>query len=68
MYVVRVDSGMAKLVRIAKDGSFREEVAELFPNDNITSISLVFHDNCVYAYDHLGHTGALDSSENDEEK
>ena len=68
LYVVRVDSGMAKLVRIAKDGSFREEVAELFPNDNITSISLVFHDNCVYAYDHLGHTGALDSSENDEEK
>ena len=62
LYVVRVDSGMAKLVRIAKDGSFREEVAELFPNDNITSISLVFHDNCVYVYDHLGHTGALDSS------
>ena len=31
--MVRVDAGMAKVVRIQKDGSKREDVAELFAND-----------------------------------
>ena len=30
IYMVRVDAGMAKVVRIQKDGSKREDVAELF--------------------------------------
>lgn len=67
IYVVRVDNGMAKLVKIAKDGSSREDVAELFANNGVTSVSLVFHDDCVYAYDHIGHTGAVDSNKDDKE-
>ena len=67
IYVVRVDNGMAKLVKIAKDGSSREDVAELFANNGATSVSLVFHDDCVYAYDHIGHTGAVDSNKDDKE-
>lgn len=58
IYMVRVDAGMAKVVRIQKDGSKREDVADLFANDGITSISMVFHDDCIYAYDHLGHTAS----------
>lgn len=58
IYMVRVDGGMAKVVRIQKDGSKREDVADLFANDGITSISMVFHDDCIYAYDHLGHTAS----------
>lgn len=42
IYMVRVDAGMAKVVRIQKDGSKREDVAELFANDGVTSISMVF--------------------------
>ena len=41
-----------------KDGSKREDVAELFANDGVTSISMVFHGDCIYAYDHLGHTAS----------
>ena len=67
IYVIRVDNGMAKLVKIAKDGSSREDVAELFANNGMTSVSLVFHDDCVYAYDHIGHTGAVDSNKDDKE-
>ena len=67
IYVIRVDNGMAKLVKIAKDGSSREDVAELFANNGTTSVSLVFHDDCVYAYDHIGHTGAVDSNKDDKE-
>ncbi len=58
IYMVRVDGGMAKVVRIQKDGSKREDVANLFANDGVTSISMVFHDDCIYAYDHLGHTAS----------
>ncbi len=58
IYMVRVDAGMAKVVRIQKDGSKREDVADLFANDGVTSISMVFHDDCIYAYDHLGHTAS----------
>jgi hypothetical protein len=58
IYMVRVDAGMAKVVRIQKDGSKREDVAELFANDGVTSISMVFHGDCIYAYDHLGHTAS----------
>lgn len=58
IYMVRVDGGMAKVVRIQKDGSKREDVADLFANDGVTSISMVFHDDCIYAYDHLGHTAS----------
>ncbi len=36
----------------------REDVADLFANDGVTSISMVFHDDCIYAYDHLGHTAS----------
>lgn len=67
IYVVRVDSGMAKLIRISKNGTNREEVAQLFANDGTTSVSLVFHDDCAYAYDHIGHTGAVESDKNDKE-
>ena len=38
IYMVRVDAGMAKVVRIQKDGSKREDVAELFANDGVTSL------------------------------
>ena len=58
IYMVRVDGGMAKVVRIQKDGSKREDVADLFANDGVTSLSMVFHDDCIYAYDHLGHTAS----------
>lgn len=58
IYMVRVDGGMAKVVRIQKDGSKREDVADLFANDGVTSISMVFHDDYIYAYDHLGHTAS----------
>ena len=58
IYMVRVDAGMAKVVRIQKDGSKREDVAELFANDGVASISMVFHGDCIYAYDHLGHTAS----------
>ena len=58
IYMVRVNGGMAKVVRIQKDGSKREDVADLFANDGVTSISMVFHDDCIYAYDHLGHTAS----------
>ena len=67
IYVVRVENGLAKQVRIEKDGSNRQDVAALFANDTTTSVSLVFHDDCAYAYNHIGHTGAVDSSENDTE-
>ncbi|MFQ7394259.1 MAG: hypothetical protein ACLRMX_03385 [Lachnospira eligens] len=33
-------------------------MAELFANDGVTSISMVFHGDCIYAYDHLGHTAS----------
>ena len=56
--MVRVDACMAKVVRIQKDGSKREDVAELFANDGVTSISMVFQGDCIYAYDHLGHTAS----------
>ena len=58
IYMVRVDGGMAKVVRIQKEGSKREDVADLFANDGVTSISMVFHDDYIYAYDHLGHTAS----------
>ena len=60
LYVVKVEGGMAKLERIAKDGSSREDVADLFASDDGT-VSLVFHDDCVYAYDRIGHMGAVES-------
>ena len=49
------EGGMAKLVSIKADGSDRKDVANLFANDRITSISMVFHNGYVYAYDHIGH-------------
>ena len=64
LYVVKVEGGMAKLERIAKDGSSREDVADLFASDNGT-VSLVFHDDCVYAYDRIGHMGAVESKDTD---
>ena len=65
IYVVRVENGLAKLVRIEKDGSNRQDVAALFANDTTTSVSLVFHDECAYAYNHIGHIAVVDSIEND---
>ena len=64
LYTVKVENGMAKLERIAKDGNSRENVADLFASDNGT-VSLVFHDDCVYAYDRIGHTGAVESKDTD---
>ena len=64
LYVVKVEGGMAKLERIAKDGSSRENVADLFASDDGT-VSLVFHDDCVYAYDRIGHMGAVESKDTD---
>ncbi len=64
LYVVKVEGGMAKLERIAKDGSGREDVADLFASDDGT-VSLVFHDDCVYAYDRIGHMGAVESKDTD---
>lgn len=64
IYMVRVDAGMAKVVRIQKDGSKREDVADLFASDDGT-VSLVFHDDCVYAYDRIGHMGAVESKDTD---
>lgn len=61
IYVVRVDGGMAKLVSIKADGSDRKDIAQLFANDRVTSISMVFHNGYVYAYDHIGHIGSSDS-------
>ena len=61
IYVVRVEGGMAKLVSIKADGSDRKDVANLFANDRITSISMVFHNGYVYAYDHIGHIGSSES-------
>ena len=36
----------------------------MFASDNGT-VSLVFHDDCVYAYDRIGHTGAVESKDTD---
>ena len=62
IYMVRLKDGMGILTRINPDGSEREEIAELFPNSNVTSISMVFHENCVYAYDHAGHSGSKEEN------
>lgn len=58
IYMVKVSNGMARLVCIKSDGSERKEVADIFANDLVSSISMVFHGDYVYAYDHLGHTGS----------
>ena len=42
----------------------REDVADLFASDDGT-VSLVFHDDCVYAYDRIGHMGAVESKDTD---
>lgn len=49
---------MGVLTKIQPDGNEREEICELFPNANVTSVSMVFHDNAAYVYDHTGHAGS----------
>lgn len=55
LYMVKVEGGMSVLVRVDKDGSNRKDIAQLFPNEGSTSVSMVFHNGKAYAYDHLGH-------------
>lgn len=57
LYLIQCEGGMGKLVRIHTDGSARETIADLFANTGVSSISLVFHENDVYAYDDTGHAG-----------
>lgn len=61
--MIKCDTGMGKLVRISLDGSERKDVGELFPNSWVDSISLVFHDGYVYAYDDTGHAGQTSEAE-----
>lgn len=58
IYLVKVKNGMGVLTKIQPDGNEREEICELFPNANVTSVSMVFHDNAAYVYDHTGHAGS----------
>lgn len=58
IYMIQKENGMGVLVRIKPDGTSREKVTELFPVDKTSSISLVFHDSDVYAYDSRGHNGS----------
>lgn len=50
-------------MRIHTDGSARETIADLFANTGVSSISLVFHENDVYAYDDTGHAGQEEEAE-----
>lgn len=63
LYMIKCDTGMGKLVRISLDGSERKDIDELFPNSWVYSISLVFHDDYVYAYDDTGHAGQTTEAE-----
>ena len=56
--MIKVKNGMGVLTKIQPDGNEREEICELFPNANVTSVSMVFHDNAAYVYDHTGHAGS----------
>ena len=63
LYLIQCEGGMGKLVRIHTDGSARETIADLFANTGVSSISLVFHENDVYAYDDTGHAGQEEEAE-----
>ena len=63
IYMIKYDAGMGKLVRISLDGSERKDIGELFPNNNASTISLVFHGDYVYAYDDTGHAGQTSEAE-----
>lgn len=40
--MIKVKNGMGVLTKIQPDGNEREEICELFPNANVTSVSMVF--------------------------
>lgn len=42
IYMIKVKNGMGVLTKIQPDGNEREEICELFPNANVTSVSMVF--------------------------
>ena len=63
IYMIKCNAGMGKLVRISLDGVERKDIGELFPNNNASTISLVFHGDYVYAYDDTGHAGQTTEAE-----
>jgi hypothetical protein len=63
IYVIKIEAGMGKLVRINPDGSERKVIGDLFANSNVSSISLVFDGNYAYAYDDTGHVGQSQEAE-----
>jgi hypothetical protein len=62
--MIKLKNGMSVLTKISPDGAKREEIAELFPNSNVTSVNVIFHDDYAYVYDTIGHSGS--SEENTE--
>jgi hypothetical protein len=64
IYMIKLKNGMSVLTKISPDGAKREEIAELFPNSNVTSVNVIFHDDYAYVYDTIGHSGS--SEENTE--
>lgn len=54
IYTFRLKNGMAYLCKVSADGSSREEIAEIMPNDNENSLYVLFHDDCAYIYDNKG--------------
>lgn len=57
-YMIKVKNGMAVLVKISEDGSAREEVAEVLPNDGNNTITMAFHDGYAYVSDAGAHSGS----------
>lgn len=61
LYVIHKKEGMGYLCKIDSDGSGREDVCALFAMDKFSSVSLVFHENDIYAYDSVGNAGGSEN-------
>ena len=61
LYVIHKKEGMGYLCQIDSDGSGREDVCALFAMDKFSSVSLVFHENDIYAYDSVGNAGGSEN-------
>lgn len=56
IYTFSLKNGMACLCKVSADGSSREEIAEIMPNENVSSLFVFFHDDCAYIFDNKGGT------------
>lgn len=62
LYVLTPQSGQVQLVRVSLDGSEREELFEIGPDeDSVAIYNLAFCNDCVFIYNRRGNSGVIEN-------